>query len=231
MPYEEHPQLLFDRANEKRLFRYTELDKFLALLSTSKLYFSTLGTMQDKYEGKLTNATKDKWRKEAGDKIDIVNGNIKIIESICRRNIYVSCWNINTTEDELLWSKFCSNALSICIVTSVERIIDAIKDEVLPIQIGQVEYVDFDNEILKEMNMFSICAQKSKYYKNENELRLFCLIGSTSTGIFIDVKTRELIEKVIISPKALGWRSELIAEIINKYNPEIKIESSEIKYW
>ena len=232
MPISEHPLLKMTLSETQNIYRYIGLEKLISIIKDSKLYFSRIREMQDIYEGKITDATIEKWRSSAGDKIEILNKNIEVMHGLAANLLHISCWNINENEDELLWSKYCSSNLSVCIESNIASLRKAFAKYPLRIEIGEVVYADFKKEIFEgELNIIEIGSVKNRYFMNERELRLFCMMYKNDSSISIPIDYKALIKRIIINPKASQYIRDNIRDIIEKYDTSLIVEDSIIKYW
>ena len=54
----------FDKAEAKNLIVYKDFSKFVSMLINNSLYFSGLKNMKDQFEGRYSNATLEKMKKD-----------------------------------------------------------------------------------------------------------------------------------------------------------------------
>jgi hypothetical protein len=190
---------------------------------------------QDKHEGTFNQATIEAHRikKDQGvfSIFDIGSGLLRSFGKF----IAVNCWHINPIESVAMWNIYLGGINGIAIQSTVQRLKGSFDGEpTREISIGKVHYLAED-QITPEpngFNGFNSVLWKWKSYEYENELRAALLSRPEElykyNGIFIPVKLDQLIEKVVVSPKAPVWFSELIVALASKHGFGDKVTPSRL---
>jgi|TARA_B110000093_G_C12971365_1_gene412666 hypothetical protein len=232
------------------IWRYLGLDKFLDLLASNELFFTNAKKMTDKHEGVIPKRNEKyilKQLKSEGfnDEEAKYESQKRLHQTNSLRALtLLNCWTINQHESYALWKIYLGGAKSgVAIKTTVSKLERAIRigndpyDE--DIFISKVNYTDFIND--EPESRFNVTTTKNKFYEYENELRLFIFNyqksqGGTKTpydisiGRRVKVDVNELIDEIYLSPFTGQWFDKTMINIIEKYNPDlkIKIKNSEI---
>ena len=222
----------------------------LDLLASNELFFTNAKKMTDKHEGVIPKRNEKYILKQL--KSEGLNDEEAKYESQKRLHqtnslralTLLNCWTINQHESYALWEIYLGGAKSgVAIKTTVSKLERAIRigndpyDE--DIFISKVNYTDFIND--EPESRFNVTTTKNKFYEYENELRLFIFNyqkyeGGTKTpydisiGRRVKVDVNELIDEIYLSPFTGQWFDKTMINIIEKYNPDlkIKIKNSEI---
>ena len=206
-----HPDLKLTIPGGQALFKYMDIYKLLYLLANDALYFSTLASMQDVFEGRLTDKTVLQWispdmRK---DQQKIVIENINKMDASARAYLKVCCFSISDVENEILWDHYGHSEYSVCLQTTLQRITEAFKNTPEDVSPGEIEYINRSEHVNKSFNLFNIASFKSEEYRAERELRLFMLAPALGPGVALRVDFPTLVERIIVSPKSGAGDSKL----------------------
>ena len=145
-----------------------DLSKFISLIGKKKLYFASLESFEDIFEGaKGIAERKEKWDdfyldffkqaiqtapginpKDLTDQY-IEENAVRLLSEMEtggkfeRKNTFVSCWHCDQYESEAMWKLYSTNVKNaLAIQTTCQQLYEALgKDP--SIQIGKVQYIDF----------------------------------------------------------------------------------------
>ncbi|MCC6492591.1 MAG: hypothetical protein IT424_06180 [Pirellulales bacterium] len=219
----------------KVIWRYLDLWKFVHLLHSSSLYFARADSLDDKFEGAVTNRTF-----EARLKAIRATGwpdPEKIAESISRtrkrlmKAVAISCWHENSIESAAMWSVYGGRGASIAIRSTIGHLCDALEAHSNEIIVAHVSYVDYKKVIIPDGSMFYPFFFKQKSFEHERELRAACLLdipavpgtmdldldnGLIPHGVLIPIDLNSVINTVSVSPAAPQWQFELVQAIANR---------------
>jgi hypothetical protein len=149
--YERHPAFETPAGN-RIVWRYMPFANFVWVIAMESLYFSRLDQHDDSWEGLLPKNWSIEQRKYA------------------RFTKYVNCWHMNGTESNAMWKLYGnSTGETVAIKTTVGRLINALKESPIPVNIGIVKYEERD---LPEGNLYLPVTYKRKAFQHEKELRL-----------------------------------------------------------
>lgn len=143
----------------------------------------------------------------------------------CREWIYVSCWHKSLHECSAMWSLYGGDNNSVCIFTTEEKLlsqVNNIQGNINKIELEDVKYINHKSATLNCEAIEPFLA-KSLPFSFEKEARLIaydpCLnlnsaVKNEANGIELTITSLpELIDKVVISPKADVWFSDSIKQL------------------
>lgn len=207
-----------------------DLARFLALLSTSQLYFSRIDALEDWFEGSLTNAH---YKMTLMDEVST-----KLWRGL-RKRVYVNCWFSHEAQSIAMWSIYGKSKSSVAIRTTLKKLIAVLLDSGAtgyPL-VGLVDYLDFQKDGPRDMrNIMTPSMQKDKVYAYEHELRVLVAVGQEEllgkgrgewskvgeTGLTCPINNlSDLIEAVFVHPEVEQWFKLLVVDLLNKYHPEL----------
>ena len=190
------------------LWRYTNLAKFVSLVTTKSLWFSNMYHLgrEDAFEGALPigNFTHRAWtidtipaevrsRLELGrfkrtdepleerlkQWVEAENDKIRhILRST--KEYFINCWHGADMESAAMWKLYAEDSFGIAIVSDLERITAALSQSGGSILCGMVDYIDYDRDNLDLSNAFTAAVAKRLSFAHEREVRL--LHWDTSIG-------------------------------------------------
>ena len=200
MPLGDHPS--FDRPLvTTRLWRYTDLSKFIDLLSSGKLWLTNAEILaaDDPYEG-TTGAVQFPHR--MWQTLDEVPEQLRVqILEMCgqgtdgkpeaafkgwfmgeeqrcimtqsgRRDYYVNCWHAAHHESVAMWKIYGSPGAGVAIVTNGARLETALAENTEDFYLGAVQYRDPFFVQIGGSNAFDTIMLKRSSYNYEQEVRL-----------------------------------------------------------
>lgn len=242
--YVKHPCLPLNYSDLEKIWRYMDFAKFVNLLDTESLFFCRADRFEDEWEGTFPKGTIDKYNlkeksipSDDGNKYSLCEWQ-KVKEA---RSHLINCWHVNDYESDAMWKLYSSNKQSIAVQSTIGRLKRCFKKtaETERIWIGEVEYVDF--KIRKPNNRFFNMGEpntlktfflKRKGFEHEKEIRAITNTvynkHKQEKGILVDVDLNELVEMIVISPISEDWFSDLIKDIIKKYNYKFCVKKSEL---
>jgi len=200
LPIEQHPS--FRRPPiSTRLWRYTDLAKFVDLLTSQKLWLTNAEILasEDPYEGlpdsvqfphRILACTEDLpkefWaqivRTYDPDNVKTPQATfhewIMLQEQLCimrqfgRRQYYVNCWHAADHESVAMWKIYGSPGAGVAIVTNGARLEEALSQSSESLYLGAVGYQDPDMFTIGATNAFDKLMLKRVNYSYEREVRL-----------------------------------------------------------
>ena len=240
MKFSDHPDLDPPRWNNV-IWRYMSLDKFLDLLVNSRLFFANAQNLTDRYEVTLPeNVIKRKELIElgfSGRKLDEKLATFEYSNQPKRESILVNCWSLGTEECYALWKIYLGGAKAgIAIRTNAKNLKKSIEDEnVFSSEKIYMSIVDYKDYLPKSsISQFRLITTKRKFYKYEEELRLFMVHDpmlsdnydrssySLKMGRYVRINLDILIEQLYISPFVGSWFIDTIQEIMGRLSPNLK---------
>lgn len=229
--YKQHPNFIIDQTKELPLWRYMEFWKFLDLLNTSELYFSSVDELGDQHEGKIPENVINSWKAKLA--INKIGKNIDdYIEDLknSRDEVCTLSWIAKETESFPMWKMYAKEKLGVAIKTNHKSLKKSFEESVQTINIGEIRYYDFsDNKPNWGLsNIYFNFMAKPNYYETEGEVRcLFDLKLEKDKRKKVKVNLNELIKEVYISSFAVESGFLKVIEFLKKeYNLSFKIKVS-----
>jgi len=223
--------------NEKSLWRFMDLFKFVDLITSKKLILVNLTGMKDPYEGVLHSEIGIQWVDFNGQPTEKPENNhfIQIMNNATRQNLFISCWHENEFESAGMWDAY-SNENGIAIKTTVEKFKKSIQFEnYKEMDLLRVNYYrtldDYFIPNRKENHVYTGLLNKRISFEHEKEVRLIWHprdYDNKSIIRKIDINLKELIESIYVSPLYSSWQLNAIQEVLNKIGLEIPIKKSEL---
>ena len=235
-----------------KLWRYMDLAKFISLIGKKKLYFASLESFEDIFEGaKGTVNRKGIWdgfysdffkkaiqtvpgmnREDLTDEY-IEKNSMRLLSEwgamgeLERKNVFVSCWHCNQYESDAMWKLYSANVKNaLAIQTTGRQLFEALgKDP--SVEIGKVRYIDYTKQFAPINGAY---WYKRKSFEYEQEVRAVTHVRKAACcGVEKDVEIEKLIAGVYISPYAPKWFEDVVRDITEKYGLNKPIFYSEMK--
>lgn len=251
-----HPCFKEPGNNNVKIWRYLTLPKFIDLLQSSMLFFTRadyLRTGDNSEAAYLTNVSLnviDKVNELSNKNIIVSHPHIPNLtindiakqdlqmnihnEQVAMKEHFINCWHINDFESFAMW-KIYSESFGVCIQSTFHDLYSCFDDEEWSfynkrkkIYIGEVNYIDWEKEIIPKDNMFWPYIHKKKEFTYEQELR--CIVSCRDlTYLKIRINTEKLIHKIYINPFTPPWFEKVVINLCQQYNvPSHKIIQSSL---
>lgn len=165
---------------------------------------------------------------------------IEKIFSQCREWLYVSCWHKSPHECSAMWSLYGADKNSVCIFTTEEKLLNQIQPEssINIITLEDVAYLNHGSDCLGKSNLAPFIS-KSLPFSFEKESRIVSYnpkidLNATernnSSGEKLPIKSlSELIEKIVVSPKADSWFFESIQRLCAAHGLNVEVKESSLR--
>ncbi len=238
MPYEEH-ECFQTIPDESIIWRYMDFTKFVSLLETQKLFFAPPTSFNDPFECSVTLPTlalrtfalKDFCENDL--ELKTAQQGMSEAGKNASKLLGINCWHINAVESAAMWKLYLSSNEGIAIQTTFGRLKKAFELEKAPVYIGKVKYINYEQDIIPERNIFFRALAKRQSFEHEVELRAIVFLSrvpeATTSGAYINVDINTLIEKVYVEPTAPEWFRELIEKVLNRYSINKELKYSELR--
>ena len=212
-----------------KIWRYMNLSKFISILETKALFFSSIEKLTeiDSHEGSITVKDKEKWDSLTSYLKEIhppyEDPAKKRLESLNRNKslVFANCWCMSDCDSDLMWHRYTANGWGLAIQSTVKRLKESLSAEYKPL-ISEVEYSDkysgIDDHFIRPF------LRKRPQFKDEHEIRAFISILPLNEPILaelglkwekpvggksVPVDLDRLIEKIYVLPKS---KNNFIAE-------------------
>lgn len=245
-----HNPIVYYPTRNYEVARYLDINKFLSLISTRKLFFARIDKMEDKFEGTLPVMNKksiENWYKSMNksnlqDDASIqedIDTHFEMFEKF-KKFCNVSCWNKYDSETYALWKVYSSVKEGIMIKSSIENLVSAFKNTEDKVLLSEVRYVDHEKDTIDDGSIHLPLFYKNTAYEYEKEVRLMWQYDLTKlhlvwnhdpveNGRYIDVDIDKLINEIIISPYAPEWFYENIKSLLDKYSIDKPVKYSKLR--
>src|SRR4051794_3172724 len=113
-PHESCPQ---PQDGTAKVWRYLDLERLIALLSSRELIFPRADSFRDEFEGSVTRGVSEFWARNPISAEMMARSREEF-----RRMAYVSCWHMNNSESEAMWRLYCPTNAGVALQTTYERL-------------------------------------------------------------------------------------------------------------
>jgi hypothetical protein len=203
-----------------QIWYYTSLPALLSILQRSKLWFTTLAMLEDPFEGRFDC----RWYKRLSEQEH---------EELVRRGS-VHCWHLGKDSD-LMWKVYAPD-IGVAIQSTTAKLEESFrgkeKDKVLCQPVKYCSALSYPPDPFK----------KRQHYEGEGEFRAYLPIkvapsedvsstylpeaiakavripAQISTGCYVDIEPKILIEAIWVSPYAPPWYDEVLEETLERYD-------------
>ena len=234
--YQKHSLLKEPKNSLQKLWRYLKYERLLQIINDGVLHFRHISKMSDRWEGLLTNMTKDKlFQQQYLIYRDATKARAATEQYEQHKDLfYINCWHMNDYESYLMWRVYGDKGCAI--QTDYERLVAALGDDPPAINGCVVNYIDYERDQIDVGNIFLPVSHKDLPYRDEKEFRLLCWkpnlekqnILFDENGVNVRIDVNMLIEKIFIDPSKNIHIKDL-QEQIEKKNLNCKIDDSRIK--
>jgi len=204
-------KLQLPKDHNLKIWRYMDFGKFMHMIETGTLYFSTLNELKDFFEGKYPkmfwNSSKEmETRKKLSE-----------IENKINKIMTINCWNLSQNESLGLWSVYV-NGRGVAIQTTIKKLIQSLTKSIQDIEIGSVRYIDYNKANVDGKNIYSLVSYKRKIFEFEKELRLFYIKNYEKElgkkGEYVEIDLEKLDPNIILSPASQQWYKGTIESVL-----------------
>lgn len=244
--------------DDKKIWKYMDLWKFVYIIQTNSLFFSSVFYLEDRFEGTLNDKSKNvMFDKIFSDlKETCSNETIESVEEKARvktdfyydfsnnngKQMYcVNCWHLSDIESYAFWNIYSNYSEGIAIQSTIGNFKKSFDSFEGSVEISEVKYIDISIDIIdpKIPDLYFI---KRKEYNYEEEIR--ALVSNNidmenfkgfydknlalPKGVSVTVDINKLIENIYISPSFPDWKKDVLEQILKKYNIDKNIIKSSL---
>lgn len=218
-----------------KFWRYMDFTKFVSMLEKDKLFFAFASKMRDSFEGGYSRGNQ-----ELRERVYKALGPYEITAEETKRrreNTALSCWHANEHESAAMWQLYSSANESICIQTTFMQLRNCMPKGV---DIGEVQYIDYETEWVPERHPVLPFLYKRISFEHEREYRAVCDVSQknvrtssdfeiTDSGVWVDARPVEVIQRIIVAPHVRPWFRELVDQVVARYELGISVEPSALE--
>jgi hypothetical protein len=221
--YVAHPYLQ-QPPDDARLWRYQTPTAFLATLLGRSLFFATLDSFEDPFEGVPPPAVLEAVRQQRHPDSSEAAQRLRRWKTMidrCRESICASCWHVGDVESEAMWKLYGRFEDGLAIISSLKSVRAAFRD--YDVTGGLIDYSGRDVEPGdSDESLLTWATTKRPSYQHENEFRMLAWrdrsYGTTERrgGVSVPVDPDVLIEHVVLSPRMERWQVELFRDLLGQ---------------
>lgn len=242
--YQKHNTFQAPPDPQERIWRYMDFAKFMHMIDTSCLHFSTPDTLRktDPFEGIFPKAVDKKVRREDAQREEQARNEgrrtvqFPTVPQSLSQWASINCWHVNKHESEAMWKLYRKSNEGIAIQSTYQRMIDSFHNSEPIVHVGLVSYIDYETEAYDCKNAFQTLLHKRKSYEHERELRAVAYDEDPDTvfkhvdeeGIDVKVDLTRLIEAVYLDPLAPNWLEHLVGSLISRLGYNFALRSSKL---
>jgi Protein of unknown function (DUF2971) len=234
------PQL----SRDVRVWRYTDLGKFLWTLSKSALYLRRADLLPDRFEGsaplrehdRLVEAAQEFAASKGWQPFDHAEVLRQLLPQHRRyrlalnRASHVNCWR-HGDESEAMWRLYCGQKEGVAMVTSFGRLNDSISDPA--VRLAAVRYIDYSTEVFPDANWLQAITHKRKAFAHEQEVRIVRWLlnewqrqlaenaPDAPAGMEMAWDASHVLESVVVSPYSDEWYFETVRAVVERFSPKL----------
>jgi len=275
--YETHPSFTLNVHPDTKIWRYMDFTKFLIMLRSDSLYFARADLLGDPFEAAYTRPMEKEYSAVLAystqemsrlcttqeEILEFMINQVKVFggafakEAI--KSFYVNCWHINENESAAMWKLYMKSDEGVAVQSTIGRLIESAKQSAERIFIGEIQYIDYNNDSFSRGNDFNAIVRKRQSFAHERELRAVITrfgdmqavnyeyitkgMGSTILktpdfsaaykdhllGIEACNNMKQLIENVYVYPSSPAWFGDLVSATAQDYSLTCKIERSTLE--
>jgi hypothetical protein len=194
--YKPHPTFVLpENSDEKMIWRYMDLPKFINLIHKKSLFFTKTSKFSDPYEGTIPKYNKIVRRNtyakiepkfESKEQFDrFISDSPEIWGSLSTRyrELYlINSWHFNEYESAALWELYSTKA-GIAIQSTLKGLKESFaKNFDDTIWIGAIKYIDYNRDPMNEWNILEAFVIKRPSFSHENEIRAITCLPDDKVG-------------------------------------------------
>jgi hypothetical protein len=236
---------------DAKLWRYMDVSKLAALLSTRTLFFARADKFDDKWEGAVSPNDLEAWEEMVGasgespaDRDLLVRNYRRTFQGL-RRHTYISCWHENDGESVAMWKLYLKSDEGIAMQTTFARLRAELNESPRFMHLGRVRCRDYTKESISGgrpaaigrawmIGPFAPFTQKRRGFVHEAEVRAlfqdyYKSLDDASEheyGLAVPVDIERLVEDVYVAPETPAWLCATIQDILNKFGLDRDVRSS-----
>lgn len=208
---------------DETLWKYFRFDRFLSMLTESRLYFASANQFIDPFEGAVAvqlNVPPPDPRYAEMESVERAFFRLKRLTKI-------SCWHRAAYESDAMWKLYAGEHKGIAICTTPDRIRTAFKPFRLGPEYGvedlwggPVQYVDLTKVRMRGVAMLDRFFFKHRAFEWEREYRLAISVRMAEefgvqvpeNGILVDVDLSALIERIVLGSTTTETERATVAQ-------------------
>jgi len=223
------------------VWRYMSFPKFASMLARSQIFMARADRFEDLFEGAISVETfshylefleedfklRDKYALRKGPRDR--DADRELIQNWLVRGrtmTYLSCWYVGSSESDAMWRVYGETRESVAIRSNVGRLLQTLPDGVFLVP---VSYTPPSDVRLQSQHRLWQFAFKRLEFAYESELRCIKFDSSEqrpTDGHQITVDLSQLVERVVVSPRAPKWFADAVIEVVSRFGLSFDVSQS-----
>jgi len=220
--------------NGVKIWRYVDIPKLAAMLSSRSLYFCQVPLLGDPFEGSLVQAVKNGIESMKPIVVKQYPGFVRTDEQMCNSIMssktysYASCWYASEEESAAMWDLYARGGFGVTVRSTLGRLVDSVASVAEPVWIGKINYHNYATAQPPQNSLWTPMFQKRKSFEHEREIRALVmdwdkmntLRGTWSyepnlvPGRYVSADLSILLERVYVAPFAPQWYKDVIIKVV-----------------
>ncbi|SFQ02528.1 hypothetical protein SAMN05216419_104717 [Nitrosomonas cryotolerans] len=216
-----------------KIWRYMDMTKFISLLDSKSLWFSSAAKFDDPFEGSHSKLYAELLKDFPLDKAD-KQKRIEFTKQLPKYT-YINCWHMRESESYGMWKIYGKDGHAIAIQTTYEKLYQSLKDR-NDIVFGVVDYKCYKTQQLNPTGTSTLIPyfNKSVHFEDEKELRAVIqradalreVLNQTNSepelrnGIEVEIDISNTIESVYLSPTFPSAYKKAMSSLLKRYGHE-----------
>ena len=220
--------------------------KFISMLQTQTLFFSSLANLEDSFEGAYPDGNIEfqsdllELEGKSPQERDAELKEILEFWKRSRRSFVVKCWFKGGEESYAMWNLYAGEREGVAIRSDVSSLWNSFT-EGQPVFVGEVQYIDYKTDTFHELDDFAPALMKRKGYANENEVRGYYRDvpmkdgeidnspeADNRPGVYRKIDLDMLVKEVRVAPGAAPWFVELVEAVTARYGLKVPVQRSSL---
>jgi hypothetical protein len=214
-----------------------DFTKFVALISSQKLFFSRSDRFHDPFEGSYSKVNQELrprvYQDMSEEQRAAMLTQVADFSNCVRQWTYISSWHANQYESAAMWILYAKTNEAVAVETDYKSLARVLPQEAY---LGMINYIDYQAEWLPEGNSFYPFMHKRKSFEHEKEVRAIIQeipspvgdLENSKSGQLVTVDLPALTKRIHISPTAPTWFFELVREVVKKYEFHFPVVKSSL---
>lgn len=191
-----NPFYLEPATREQRIWRYLSFAKFVSLLESRALFFSSAAILPDAFEGSASKAN-IRQRPLLVEELVAALASHDVGRTINREELsrgftsslaalsaqllwerswtFINCWHMSDVESDAMWRLYTSTPEGLAIQSTYARLDACMRPKRVPPMaepiVATVRYIDYDEDIIQQNVHLSHYFYKRQAYSHEKEIR------------------------------------------------------------
>lgn len=204
-------------STDSLIWRYRDFNRYLSILENEELWFCRADQFSDPFEGSLPQKNIEEREIKNDDAERTMAESLSLTYRTFRKMTYLNCWHLNQYESAAMWNLYLSEDQGVAIVSTPNRLEDALNLDSDSYLLGSVDYIDYTREKISDNSMIAPFYHKRKSFEHENEYRVLHRNWSSNSetslpaneigshylnGGGVSVDLDKLVKEVRVSPSA-----------------------------